>query len=222
MNGFALWPDASYTSFYAYDGGVSWRLRADLLPPPPANALWQFTPDGNTGAWSNVPLQPGSNFTSLSRLELGAYTSGSGLGFALGGYESWRTTISDPIFSTKAWIPTPGLVIYNTTSQDWLNVSTSGVSGYSQNGWATEGAAWFVPTFGSAGLLAVLGGQTTDHAFNTLDAIYFYDPTSQRWAFQKTSGSSPAPSINACVVGAQGDNDTYEASLTQKSWISTN
>lgn len=205
MNGFALWPDVSGETFYAYDGGISHVLPSRELPDPPVNELWQFTPDGASGTWANVPWQPGSNFTDLIRLELGAYTSGNDVGFALGGYDSYRTTTA----ITQGWIPTPGLVIYNTTSQTWLNISTDG---YLDGQVSDNAAAWFVPSFGPTGLLAILGGIMANGEDVALDYLYFYELTTQTWHYQKTTGSSPNPSEVACAVGAQGDNGTYEVS----------
>lgn len=37
-----------------------------------------------------------------------------------------------------------------------------------------------------------------------------FDPPSQQWSSQQTSGTAPAPITDPCVVGAQSDNNTYE------------
>lgn len=55
-----------------------------------------------------------SNFSNLKRIENGFYTSGNGLGFALGGNEGSVTTTA--IASLYDIVPTPGLVIFNSSS----------------------------------------------------------------------------------------------------------
>ncbi len=40
-----------------------------------------------------------------------------------------------------------------------------------------------------------------------------YDPTTQQWQDQITTGDIPGESANGCIVGAEGDNGTYEIFL---------
>jgi hypothetical protein len=61
----------------------------DTKPPP--NALWAFQALGDSGEWSQVSIDASSNFSSLSRVTVGSYAYGNGLGFALGGTESYAT-----------------------------------------------------------------------------------------------------------------------------------
>lgn len=72
------------------------------------------------------------------------------MGFALGGVQNLGTG------APASERHTPGMVIYNFTSMEWLNVSTTG---YSFNGLARNGVGQFVPTFGPAGLLFALAGE---------------------------------------------------------------
>ena len=37
-----------------------------------------------------------------------------------------------------------------------------------------------------------------------------YEPQSQQWRSQSTTGQIPSPVLNPCVVGVEGDNGTYE------------
>lgn len=141
-----LWNDPSDSSFYAYDGGLSYAI---ALGDPPPNQLWQFKPAGSSGAWSQIGQSASSNFTSLSRVQSQIYASGGGLGFALGGLQNPATG------NPQGTVDTPGMVIYNFTSREWFNVSTTG---YSYNGIAMDGAGIFVPSFGPAGLFFVLAG----------------------------------------------------------------
>lgn len=76
---------------------------------PPLNELNQFTPSGDLGSWSQVKNDPATIFTSLSRTRSGAYSSGSGLGFALGGIETSQTTSS--IDGSGEVVFVPGLIV---------------------------------------------------------------------------------------------------------------
>lgn len=201
----ALWVDPSGTSFYAYDGGLSYELP---IPEAPPNQLWQFTPSGNSGNWSQVGPPASSNFTTLVRGYAGIYTSGGGLGFALGGVENGATTNS--FQGTGGLASIPGMVMYNLTSQEWYNISASG---YSNSGVATQGAAHFVPSFGPAGLLFIFGGSVANETLIGTDSVSIFDPFSQQWSSQEVSGTKPSPVVDPCVVGVQGDNNTYEIFL---------
>ncbi|MCJ1385717.1 hypothetical protein MMC17_008840 [Xylographa soralifera] len=201
LNNEGLWVDTSNQSFYAYGGDVSGTV-TDTTPP--ANALWQFTPGGNSGSWSVVPIsQQSANFSSLVRTVGGAYTSGNGLGFALGGIEN------DPN-SGDIHASVPGLVVYNSSAQVWHNVTAfdNGVGTYS------HGAALFVPSFGPQGLLAVVAGAQPNGVglgdLLSTSSVSLYEPLSGLWKTIAVTGTPPHPCYQPCLVGAQGDNGTYE------------
>ena len=170
----------------------------------PPNQLWQFAPSGNSGNWSQISPPASSNFTTLVRGVRAIYASGGGLGFALGGHQSKGTSTG-----LTGFVPIPGMVMYNTTSQEWYNVSASG---YSNSGVTLDGAAHFVPSFGPAGLLFVFGGTVSEDVLPGTDSVSMFDPISQQWSFQKVSGTKPSPVVSPCVVGVQGDDKTYEVS----------
>ena len=160
---------------------------------------------GKSGDWSLVGPPASSNFTTLIRGYFGIYTSGGGLGFALGGIENTATNKAFEVNSGS--FPIPGMVMYNITSQDWYNVSASG---YSHDGVAMNGAAHFVPSFGPAGLLFVFGDSVANGTLPGTDGVSIFDPISQQWSSQEVSGAKPSSVLSPCVVGAQGDNNTYE------------
>ena len=202
-----LWSDGSGTSFYANSGGINFAGNPDDLPDKPSNELWKFTPSDNQGTWDLIGPKSTGNFTNLVRNYNGIYVSGAGLGFSLGGVENSAT--NDTIFDDD-FIATPGVVMFNTSaeSQERYNVSSTG---YSQTGVAINGAGHFVPSFGPNGLLVVLGGYIDDQeTLAGFDFVSMFEPTLQQWATQAASGSKPTPLHNPCVVGAQGDNGTYE------------
>jgi hypothetical protein len=78
--------------FYAYNGAYSDELQ-ESGHLDYANQLWQFSPSGNSGVWSNVTPSADSIFSTLNRTAGGTYFSGNGIGFALSGA---RATSTDP------------------------------------------------------------------------------------------------------------------------------
>lgn len=201
LNYQALWADLSGTSLYAYDGAVS--LSSDLpLAVPPNNELWRFDISGKSGDWSLIDHVASSNFSTLVRSYHGSYAYGNGLGFAVGGRENGATNNALP---TTANLPVPGMVMYNISSQQWYNIS-----GWSDSGISQDGAAHFVPSLGPAGLLFVFGGTVANGLWPGTDKVSIFDPVSQQWSWQEVTGAKPSSVQSPCVVGAQGDNDTYE------------
>lgn len=198
----ALWPSADGSSFYSYGGAVSWATQLYSWPSL-ENWYWQFTPNTTGGNRDVVPPNVQSNFSILSRSANALYASGNGLGFALGGTESTQTNYG--LYET---MDIQGLVMYNDTSQQWWNISSTG---YSYSGTAHDGAAHFVPSFGPEGLLFVFGGYANGRPA-PFDYVYLFEPVSQQWRKQEVSGTPPAPVTNPCVVGVEGDNGTYEVS----------
>ena len=211
LNSEVLWQDVMNDSFYMYNGGLSWAVSVSIDAPD--NSLWQFIPSRGSGTWSQVPVPPQStNFASLVRTDKGASTSGHGLGFVLGGLQNGQTG-GTGVFGA---VPVPGLVIYNSSSQVWHNVSALG---YSYDGTAIDGAAQFVPSFGPNGLLLVVGGTVSPLAsysptLTSTNTISLYDAVSGVWKTQTVTGAVPPPHKDSCVVGAQGDNGTYEVRST--------
>ena len=212
LRGPALWVDIDQKTFYAY-GGTSGGPGADYDPPP--NELWRFTPSGNSGSWSEVSLAPESeNFTNLVRTVGSGATSGRGLGFSLGGIESLPTSV----YNQLGDLPVPGMVVYNTSSQLWYNVSALDQSTTQSTGLYYHGATHFVPSFGPEGLMFAIAGSVpqaggSNTLANTLldtGTVSIYEPVSQQWKTQVVTGSAPAPCIQPCIAGAQGDNGTYE------------
>ena len=203
MNTGALWIGPTGETFYAYDGDLG--LNSDLTQDtPPANELWEFTPDGAFGTWSQVPMPLSSNFSNLIRTTNGIYGTGNGLGFALGGYVDQFTVLdADTSFEVA------GMVMYNATSQQWYNISSKG---YSYDSGFTMGKGLFVPDFGPEGLFFVLGGFAGD-ARASFDYAYMFEPISQQWKFQEVSGDVPAGVTRPCVAGVSSGNGTYEVCI---------
>ena len=219
----AIWAATSGDSFYSYNGewdgsgfngkwdGSSFN---DSFGPSVSdlteNTLLYGSLNNNSllVSWSVAPPRGDSNFTDLRRVSRALYASGGGWGFALGGVQNNNTEVNRTSVQ-----PVPGLVMFNTTTQEWLNVSTTG---YSMSGNSSDGCAHFVPSFGAAGLLFAMGGWN-DGNMPTMEYISYLDIASQQWFSQATSGDKPPSVRNACVIGRPGDNNTHEVRLLFRS-----
>ena len=58
----SLWIDSFNKTFYSYNGEVSW-FSTDSAP---TDAIYQFTPSGNSGSWQQAPFSADSNWASLA------------------------------------------------------------------------------------------------------------------------------------------------------------
>ena len=112
-------------------------------------------------------------------------------------------------------MPVPGLQFFNFTSQKWSNNSALD---YYATGIAMDGGMVYVPTWGSAGLVVILGGQTAnllpgmpfDERLVPLSNITIFDPDAQTWYYQLATGDVPDERDKFCVAGVQGgDNSTF-------------
>ena len=213
LNYEALWADPSGKSFYAYDGELSFWYGGSSIPPP--NQLWEFSSSdgGGSGQWSQISISPASNFSSLVRTIASSNSFSGELGFAMGGLQRGRT-------DDQVTAGVPGMTIFNMSSTEWYNVSTAVVTSDSTT---VFGSAQYVPYFGPSGLFITLGGLATDVGFVTddeestsswfpLNNISMYEPSSQTWRSQMTTGEAPQGLSRTCVVGTEGDDNTYEVS----------
>jgi hypothetical protein len=204
--------------FYQYDGGQSQGIPNSAWIAPP-NQLWQFVPseNGTSGQWSQLPIQT-SSFAPLSRVDGATFGSGDGQGYALGGFEDVST--DEDFAQDEAVFSPPGMVIFDTKSKQWTNSSLSAVSPL---GTAQAGATQYVPSYGPEGLLLMIGGLYTttfsgtaqdypSQQFFSLNNISIYDPSEQQWHWQTADGEVPGPVRSHCLVGVEGDDDTFEVS----------
>lgn len=134
---------------------------------------------------------------------------GPGSAYVLGGFESSQTALAAANLDQN--IPVPGLVQFDMSTKKFSN-STAG--GYSYNGTAEKGAMHYVPSFGPKGLFVVLGGDDFWHPdaeqLTDLETISIYDPSSERWFNQTTTGNIPQPRKEFCLAGIPSNNATYE------------
>jgi hypothetical protein len=220
LNAANLWKDPSNTSFYAYNGELT---SSSYDVGPPENELWQFTPSGNSGTWTNVGVsaQASSNFTKLLRVTNAASTYGNGVAYALGGYQNWRTSFKAPFYQnggiTHIDMPVSGLVSFDMGTGSWSNITSAS---FTESGSFARGQLQYVPGYGASGLLIPLGGSTSTaldnndgHTIlNDFATISMYHIASGTWHTQATSGDVPSGRQSFCSVGVQGDNGTFEVS----------
>lgn len=208
FNYIRFWTDTAANTAYAYGGEYSYSYPEDTVP---FEALWSFTPSADGGAWQNVQ-QSSPVFGSITRPTEGSATSGAIGGFNLGGYAGKYASRKTDI---PGFIPIPGLQFYNFTSQEWSNFTATR---YAPEGTAEYSGTAYVPTWGTAGLLVMFGGQTSPNishfidgeAYLSMSNISLFDPSTQSWYYQDTTGDVPSQRDRFCVVGVNGgDNSTY-------------
>ncbi|KAI9729307.1 MAG: hypothetical protein M1834_006978 [Cirrosporium novae-zelandiae] len=199
---------------YAYGGEYSYLHPWVSSATIPLEELWVFSPTASGGgSWALVDTSTSSFWSSVTRPHYGMWAYGEAGGFNLGGFSGSRGSQKTNI---NGYIPIPGLQHLNYTSGKWTN---SSALGYSATGTGSEGGMAYVPTWGSQGILVVIGGVTspsletyTDSAnLQSMTNISVYDVGKQKWYKQFASGDTPDQMTDFCTVGIQGgDNSTFE------------
>lgn len=95
----------------------------------------------------------------------------------------------------------PGLVVFNTTTQQWSNVTADG---YSPTDKVWAGVAHFVPMFAADGVLLAMSGMIdaeSDLASVRLPSYALWE-SPQFWttSYIAPDGSCPSPLTSSCVV----------------------
>ncbi|KAF4815689.1 Kelch repeat-containing protein [Colletotrichum siamense] len=207
MDGQAMWKNEGMNAFYIWGGHLPYGGKIDRPKS------WKFEADGKGGGeWlTESPANP-SFFGELKRCEEGAYVSTGDTAFWFGGIASGWTN------SNPASQPVPGIISYNMTTKVWSNDTTPNFSAFSAYGTIVGGGAVYIPTFGSNGLIVVMGGvtftldpsQKTPNGWMDFSNLTFYDPITKNWYWQKATGTPPTARRGFCYVGAEGKNGTYE------------
>ncbi|CAF9912087.1 MAG: hypothetical protein ALECFALPRED_007866 [Alectoria fallacina] len=218
LNSILFWNDENRQNVYAYGGWFSsFNNAAFDATALPSEKLWAFVANNSYGTWQDFNQSSNPVFNSLTRPTFGSATSGAIGGFGLGGYEFSQS--SSKTQNLTSLVPSPGLQFYNSTARSWYNNSGEG---YTPEGTSVYAGAIYLPTWGTAGLVAIFGGQTTSNRTNFIDGdnylsmsnISLFDPSSQSWYFQESTGDVPSQRDRFCVVGASGgDKTTFEIFL---------
>jgi hypothetical protein len=203
----ALWPSfVENDTVYTFNGARSQSYPREQLPGdlPVRPAMWSFT----GGSWTLAATPP----TPLSAGA--AFTYGSGTAYFLGGTQSWTTSRQIYEEYGKGYMtPSEGLIMFNDPT--WASRS---IQDYISTGWLWEANMEYVPMFASNGLIVAMGGTTAyDNDPNTPNFLPYnfvgvYNPFTDQWRNQSTSGAIPAGRRRSCTVGVPGDNGTFEVS----------
>lgn len=121
-----------------------------------------------------------------------------------------HTDLSSPKTNVSGEEASPGMQFLNFTSQSWANASTTG---FYDSGTFVFGSLQFVHGWGDSGLVVVLGGVDVYHRTPYgWDGVAIFDPASQKWYIQETSGDIPPERGEFCNVGirAATSNSTFE------------
>ena len=187
-------------------------------------SIWSFNPDNKgSGTWAQNNTAKDPPFTKgITRNFGAAATTLDGQFYSLGGYTSSRTG-PDKV-NDAGFVPTPGLVTYNFTTNIWTNETA--VDGPSRLG-TVECATLEALPLGPNGLLAVIGGDTSGldeyvaaQNRRSMTSVSLYDPATKRWYQQETTGRAPSQRLRHCTIGvrdptpvkgtAGGNMGTYE------------
>ena len=211
----SLWWSEKDNTIYSFGGE---RFAVDVTLP---ESIWGLIPDGRGGGRWIEKLGPTSDkpFPShILRPAAGASAFDSDGAYYLGGFASTGTSnaVNLEFGITR---PVPGLLTFDFSSQTLKNSTNDGdyfASVYRDDSWSPSGYMLNVPSFGTRGILLLMGGKSgkgsTDISrggdFNNLT---IFDIEGQKWYSQTASGSIPDPKSLFCAVGNQGgDNSTYE------------
>ena len=177
--------------------------------------LWSFKLDGKgSGSWSEVYDSRAPAFAAMTRPYQGSMAQDDEAAYILGGVS---TTDTSHETRGQPSITLPGLIKYNFTTAEFTN---STATDYHSAGTAARGQMVYVPTYGERGLFIPLGGDAPrpgkyapGTAMVDFRNIMMYDPATDRWHSQTTTGAEPKGRIEFCAVGARSTQGTYEMSV---------
>ncbi|CZR65155.1 related to cell wall anchored protein [Phialocephala subalpina] len=218
----ALYPDPSNPNKFWLFGGstamdnmtfVGWQW-----PQPGADSLWSYDSSNNTWTAYNMSKY------GISKPASGPTTSipEKGLAFWFNGMQDNGSSAETTVLQGSARFLS-GMVVLDLNNQSARNLSTTAVSLQAR----VRGQMVHVPLPGSDGILVLIGGgakSTSDLTHDwkgtlvSLQSVDIFDVGSLNnastpdgvWYSQRTSGSTPSPRIDACLVAAPApDNSSY-------------
>ncbi|KAK0719978.1 hypothetical protein B0H67DRAFT_534076 [Lasiosphaeris hirsuta] len=213
-----IWVDEKKDTLYTGFAGISSSFGDGVTS---AQGLWSSSPDTSGGGlWQSLNGSTDESFTTRPRAFGGQVASGDGSGYFLGGMQPYSRLVDN---GSSHPDPVRGLVSYNFSTKKLRSMAVSGVSteGNEQNG-----GMLYVPNFGDHGILVAMGGeQMSGPDNNSRNLIPFtnvrvFNPISNEWFEQRTSGSIPKPRKEFCIAGTASNNHTYEI-LVYAGWDGT-
>ncbi|KAG6356407.1 hypothetical protein INS49_015795 [Diaporthe citri] len=201
LNRAGIWVDQASGLLYTGFAGLS----SDFGDQPTVSqGLWSFKPsdDGATGTWTNLNDTTDEYFTAQPRHFAGPVASGNGAGYFLGGQ----------ILDNRTEVPVSGLLKYDFATKVATNATVSGIS---TSGYVQRGQMQYVPNFGPAGVIIAAGGHqlqkgSTEKYLLSFNSVQVFDPATDTWYEQTTTGNIPAGRKEYCMAGAASSNNTYE------------
>jgi hypothetical protein len=170
------------------------------LPPYPLG-IWSFQPNGDaSGAFNQTIASTDGLWESIIRPCSGLISYGAGKGYILGG-------ASCPDLRDDQLPPISGLLEFDMATRTLVN---STVSGSQFDRGVHMGGMLYVPNYGTNGIFVVIGGEDSNLNLLPMDTISLFDPTSNKWYTQHTTGDIPRPRKSFCVAGVASSNGTYE------------
>lgn len=154
-----------------------------------------------SGAW-NESISPGDSiWKPLTRPSGALMTYGVDKAWVLGGFDN--PLGNDPFTNNDI----PGLISFDMEARTFTNLSATG---YNKNATAANGALQHVPSFGPSGLFLAMGGINKAGSLINFSNLTVFDPATQKWFSQTTTGSQPSPRIEFCAAGVSSTNGTFE------------
>jgi hypothetical protein len=205
-----MWTDSENHSFYIWGGQAPYgNLTND-------KNLWRFAADGQGGgAWDVVnPANP-DVFINQIRTNGASWATCRRKGFHLGGYRGYDTDRTQGMTVNSTLQPVPGMLTYDFDSRVWTNVSAVGFNSF---GTSLFGGGTCAENQGDEGVFFSLGGEVSDLVswdergaglINTAN-VSFFNPATNSWHSQMTTGDIPEPRYRHCVAGTRGPNNTYD------------
>ncbi|KAH6697286.1 hypothetical protein F5X68DRAFT_197100 [Plectosphaerella plurivora] len=203
-----IWSDIEAGELYVWGGGPYYALDGLNVP----QKLWKFTTSddtNNAGNWSEVNpvLGDGNLLERTPDRRAGAAVSTATTGFVFGGYSVIGGEVT----------PLTGYISFDFATGEWEEHSDPDAP-FSKSGTLLYSSALWAPTFGSEGLIFIMGGMETVNADidpENLDfeTIHFLDPAKKQWLSQETTGDIPDSRTRHCTVGVAGANGTYDIFL---------
>lgn len=192
-----LWYHQDHNTVFGGFAGAPGPFTNQSSGTPP-QSLWTFdASDQGTVSWSELIDSQDLVWQDLRR-PFQQYR-------ASGGNKAWTLNGDDERNSPVGRGPTPGLVTFDMSTRSFTN-STSSLS-YQND--TSRGDMQYVPLFGSEGILIAMGGTRNTLGLVGFNPVQVYDPASESWYNQSTTGSAPADRIEFCTAGV-GTNDSYE------------
>ncbi|CAG9990955.1 unnamed protein product, partial [Clonostachys byssicola] len=199
---FILWTNPDKNKMYRWAGTPA---RGYSIQDRIYNSMGVLVDAGKEGMqWKTTPANEQQHPPGVD----GAPTSCDGLGLYFSGYTT-KTTIND---KTKNGIIFEGMLTYNMTDSTWGRSQNTTLDLDSRRN--EMGEAICIEGLLDSPLALMLGGSwknETDIAqWNNFTHVTLYDPHSQTWYDQQTTGAEPVPRDYFCAVGAKSQSGTYE------------